>query len=71
MALGTSAIITETTLVVKQIVKTLCHRTRAPLDLEDGLGQALLDGETEGRYEVEDEYTRTDTEATVRTKSWV
>ena len=76
MALGTSAIIRETTQVVKRVLKPLLNRTRAPPDYssEDGSGQALLDREIEDRCETADdcEYLPdTDSHATVRTKSWV
>ena len=70
MALGTSAIIRETTLVVKRVLKTLLHRIRTPLDFssKDGLGQALLDGKIEDCCEYSHDV---DSHAIVRTKSWV
>ena len=72
MALGTRAIIRETTTVVKQVVKTLTHRkgalTTSPKEEEDGLDQPLLDGKDEYCCEHWDEI---DSQISVRTKSWV
>ena len=72
MALGTSAIIRETTTLVKQALKTLTHRKGAPPtspeEEEDGLDQALLDDKDE--YCCEHSHD-TDSHTIVRAKSWV
>ena len=72
MALGTSAIIRETTTVVKQVLKTLMYRKGGPPvasgEEGDGLDQALLDGKDEYCCEHLNEM---DSHTIVRTKSWV
>ena len=72
MALGTNAIIRETTTVVKQVIKTVLHRKGEPSasseEEEDGLDQALLDGKVEDCCEHSNEM---DSHTIVRTKSLV
>lgn len=72
MALGTSAIIRETTTVVKQVLKTVLHRKGAPPasspEEEDGLNQALLDDKVEHCCEQSPDM---DSHTIVRTRSWV
>ena len=72
MALGTSAIIRESTTVVKQVLKTLTHRKGGPPassgEEEDGLDQALLDGKVEDCCEHSNEM---DSQTIVSTKSLV